>query len=238
MAAHAVATPEQLIEARLDSIEHFLAFPPLASKAAIEREALFKKLAQSGLFMSTTISNIGPILMPYEESKRRLNDDKGRLDFRRKFVHGYLVKDWKEQIEEKLEGYSAAIAKELPNLYNDLKGLYAAGVRFLAGTDVAVVFMYPGFSLHDELAALVRQVGLTPMDALRAATHNPTLYFRNDKIIGSIQKGFVADLVLLDADPLANIANTQRICGVISRGRWFDRSSLNELLKKAALPMR
>ena len=232
VAAHPVAPPEKLLEAKLDSAEHFLSFSSLSSRTAEARGNLFQGLAQSGFFMSTTISNIDhSILVPYEESRQRLNDSESKIDFRRKYVCGYLVEDWKEQVEEKKDGSYRELAKELPALYNDLKGLNAAGVPFLAGTDVAVVFMYPGFSLHDELALLVSRIGFSPMDALRAATHNPAVFFHDEKVMGGIEAGQRADLVLLDADPLEDIRNTRRIRGVVSRGHWLDRSSLDRMLK-------
>ena len=232
LAAHSVAPPEKLLEAKLDSVAHFLSIPALTSIFGQERDRLFKSLAQGGLFMSTTLTNIdNSILISYEQSKLRLDDPAGKVDFRRKYVCGYLVDDWREQIEEKKEEPYRDFPKLLPALLKDLKGLHAAGVPFLAGTDVAVAFMYPGFSLHDELALLVRDLGFSPMEALRAATHNPTLFFRNEKALGAMQPGLAADLVLLDADPLADIQNTKRIYGVMLRGRWLDRPSLDRMLK-------
>ena len=112
--------------------------------------------------------------------------------------------------------------------------MHAAGVRFLAGSDAAVVFMYPGFSLHGELESLVRNVGLSPADALRAATVNPAEFFGLEDELGAVRVGFRADLVLLDANPLEDIQNTRRIAGVVRDGSWFDRDALDALLARAA----
>jgi len=105
-----------------------------------------------------------------------------------------------------------------------------ADVPFLAGTDVGVAFMYPGFTLHDELQGLVKDLGFAPMEALRIAAYHPTVFYGLEKELGSIAAGQAADLVLLDADPLADIGNTRRIRGVMVRGRWLDRADLDRQL--------
>jgi imidazolonepropionase-like amidohydrolase len=106
-----------------------------------------------------------------------------------------------------------------------------AGVGILAGTDTANPYCFPGFSLHDELGLLVR-AGLTPMQALQAATLNPARFMGREKDLGTIEPGKIADLVLLDANPLDNIANTRKITAVVFGGRLFPRSSLDEMLAR------
>jgi imidazolonepropionase-like amidohydrolase len=104
-----------------------------------------------------------------------------------------------------------------------------AGVPILAGTDTAAgVRVYPGFSLHEELELLV-QSGLTPMEALQAATMNAGKYLGLADT-GTIEKGKRADLVLLDANPLADIKNTRKIQSVVLAGRYFSRDALDHLL--------
>jgi len=103
------------------------------------------------------------------------------------------------------------------------------GVRFLAGTDSGgVPYLYYGFSLHDELALLV-QAGFTPMQALETATRDPA-QFLGLKDSGTIEVGKLADLVLLRADPLADIHNTQKIQSLFIAGRQLDRRELDALL--------
>ena len=99
----------------------------------------------------------------------------------------------------------------------------------LAGTDMPQAFVYPGFSLHDELALLV-QSGLTPLEALRAATYNPAEFLGALDSLGTVAQGKIADLVLLDADPLTDIRNTRRISIVIANGRVFDAPARAGLL--------
>ena len=109
------------------------------------------------------------------------------------------------------------------------RDLKTAGVKLLAGTDAPQAFVYPGFSLHDELALLVRS-GLTPLEALRTATYNPAEYLGALDSLGTVSQGKLADLVLLDADPLLDITNTRRISAVIANGRLFDSAARATLL--------
>lgn len=106
-----------------------------------------------------------------------------------------------------------------------------AGVGILAGTDTLNPFCFPGFSLHDELGLLVN-AGLTPMQSLQAATLNPARFLGREKDFGTIEKGKVADLDLLDANPLDDIGNTRKIAGVVLGGKFFPKPSLEEMLAK------
>ncbi|MCI0348917.1 MAG: amidohydrolase family protein, partial [Acidobacteriales bacterium] len=106
------------------------------------------------------------------------------------------------------------------------------GVRFLAGTDTTLPFIYPGFSVHDELALFVR-AGLTPLEALQTATINPARFLGLEQSLGTVQAGKLASLLLLDADPLKDIHNTTRISAVVIHGKLLRRSDLDEMLKAA-----
>jgi imidazolonepropionase-like amidohydrolase len=110
----------------------------------------------------------------------------------------------------------------------------AFGVRFLAGTDVGTPYTYPGFSLHDELTLFV-VAGMTPMQALETAATNPALLLNLSKTWGQVAPGYVANLVLLNANPLVNIQNIQRIDAVITNGKLLDRARLDQLMAEAKL---
>ena len=112
--------------------------------------------------------------------------------------------------------------------------MHRAGVPVLAGTDEAwyQAYTYAGFSLHEELSLLVR-AGFTPAEALQSATIDPARFLGREKDLGSVGKGKLADLVLLSADPLQNISNTQKINTVIVNGRVLDRKALDSLLASA-----
>jgi imidazolonepropionase-like amidohydrolase len=107
-----------------------------------------------------------------------------------------------------------------------------AGVQLLAGTDPPTRDVFPGFSLHDELALLV-EAGLTPLAALQTATRNAAECLGLLESTGTIERGKSADVVLLEADPLADIRNTTRIAAVVLRGKVFDQPALQKLLESA-----
>jgi imidazolonepropionase-like amidohydrolase len=106
------------------------------------------------------------------------------------------------------------------------------GIPFLAGTDVSWHNhnLIPGFSLHDELSLLVN-AGLTPMQALQAATRNAAEALDVLNKTGTIEVGKKADLVLLDANPLEDINNTRKINTVIQAGNFLTRADLNSILE-------
>ncbi|MDQ3684782.1 MAG: amidohydrolase family protein [Acidobacteriota bacterium] len=112
-----------------------------------------------------------------------------------------------------------------------------AGVGVLAATDFArkdAEYPVPraGFDLHDELALFV-EAGMTPMQALQTATRNPAQYLGKSDSLGTIEKGNLADLVLLEANPLETIGNTRRIAAVIVNGRFISKQSLQSILAGA-----
>jgi imidazolonepropionase-like amidohydrolase len=114
-----------------------------------------------------------------------------------------------------------------------VRDMQRAGVGILAGSDAgANEYSVPGFSLHDELAELV-EAGLTPMEALQTATLNPAQYFGMTDAFGTVELGKTADLILLEANPLDNIRNTQKIAGVIMNGRLITKPELHKVLSDA-----
>jgi imidazolonepropionase-like amidohydrolase len=106
-----------------------------------------------------------------------------------------------------------------------------AKTEILAGTDTGDPYVIPGAALQDELAQLV-EAGLTPREALEAATTAPARFFETEKEMGSIEKGKLADLVLLGANPLDDIRNVRKVQGVFSHGRYFGRKELDGLLER------
>jgi imidazolonepropionase-like amidohydrolase len=110
--------------------------------------------------------------------------------------------------------------------------MQAAGVTILAGSDSGPFnsFVYPGASLQDELAMLV-QAGLTPAQALRAATINGARFMGVESRTGTIATGKDADLLLLTANPLTNIANVKKIAAVVSRGKVYQAPELVRMLQ-------
>jgi imidazolonepropionase-like amidohydrolase len=111
-----------------------------------------------------------------------------------------------------------------------VNAMHHAGIPFLAGTDTPPgVYIFPGFSLHEELQRFVA-AGFTPMEALQTATLNPARFLGMQDRLGTIEKGKLADMVLLDANPLDDIRNTQKIAAVVVNGRYFSRADLDKML--------
>ena len=118
--------------------------------------------------------------------------------------------------------------------YSRLVGaLHEAGCDLLLGTDAPNPFVFPGFSIHEELERLVG-AGLTPFEALRTGTANAARFMGQEAEWGRVAPGLRADLLLLEADPFAQIANTRRIAGVMLRGRWLPRAELERKLESEA----
>jgi imidazolonepropionase-like amidohydrolase len=107
--------------------------------------------------------------------------------------------------------------------------LHRAGAGLLLGSDSPQVFNVPGFAIHRELRYLV-DAGLTPYEALRTGTVNAARYFDSEDRIGTVQAGMAADLVLLDANPLADISNSGRVHGVMVDGRWLSKQDISQIL--------
>ena len=128
----------------------------------------------------------------------------------------------------------AMSAFDFPGEVAMLRRFHQAGVPILPGTDFMVQFLFPGSSAQEEVAELVRQVGMTPHEAIQAASRRSAELVGLGSETGTIETGKSADLFLVDADPLADIKNTQRIVGVARQGRFFDRAQLDSLLTEAS----
>jgi len=152
-----------------------------------------------------------------------------------KYVPGIVQGGWVRRARDLTAADSMIVQSYFS--FERTSDLNKAGVKLLAGTDAAQAFVFPGFSLHQELALLVRS-GLTPLEALRTATYNPAEFFDVLDSLGTISQGKLADLVLLDANPLTDIGNTRRISTVIANGRVFDRPALTQLLNHVATAMK
>lgn len=107
--------------------------------------------------------------------------------------------------------------------------MHRAGVPFMTGTDLSGAYVFAGFSLHHELELFV-QAGFTPLEALQAATRNPAIYLGEHRSQGTVERRKLANLVLLEANPLEDIRNTRRINAVILEGRYLPKEALQRML--------
>ena len=143
---------------------------------------------------------------------------------------------WRDFSEKTVKERTAEIwadaHREFPEELKLVGRMYRAGVGILAGSDVYNPYVFPGFSLHDELSLLV-EAGLSPMAALQAATIGPARFMGQEERRGTVEVGKIADLVLLDRDPLADIHNSTSIRAVILGGKLMSRASLDAMLAEA-----
>jgi len=130
---------------------------------------------------------------------------------------------------EEIREIGPAVTRKFLEMVNAMN---SAGVRLLAGSGTpGHPFEWPGFSLHEELEWLVK-AGLTPLEALQAATLNPARFLGKENELGTVERGKLADLVLLDNNPLEDIRNTQRIAAVMANGRYMGKSELQRMLSE------
>lgn len=132
------------------------------------------------------------------------------------------------------EAYSEELARDYLQLRREIiKGLHEEGAGLLLGSDAPQIFNVPGFSVHHELRYIV-DAGLTPYEALRTGTYHAARYLDDLQNSGTIEEGKVADMVLLEANPLEEISNSDSIAGVIYRGNWLSGDEIEERLNAIA----
>lgn len=145
------------------------------------------------------------------------------------YVPGYLRSMWTGENYAKAAPGARRI---VPLMQKVVAGLHSAGVTLLCGTDLANPFVYAGIALHDEMV-LFQEAGIPPTDVLRSATITPAKFFGVADRLGSIEPGKAASLVLVNANPLEDVANARQIEGVFLRGKHYDRAAIDELLAEA-----
>jgi imidazolonepropionase-like amidohydrolase len=147
-----------------------------------------------------------------------------------RYMPRQMVNDWVERVSGiRNAADQAEAAREISLRNRILKALHDEGAVILMGTDAPQLFSVPGFSLHRELAVMA-EAGLTPYQILRTGTVNVAEHLGIADEAGTVAVGKRADLVLLEANPLENIANAQRIAGVVSNGRWLPQSEIQQRL--------
>lgn len=195
------------------------------SYAPEKAEALISAFRENGTWHCPTLS--------FWRNYAFIDDPAMAGDPRLRYVPG----DWDMKEIWFLKGQTAAdlvqVKREYARTLEVVGAMRRAGVGILAGTDTPNIHLFPGFSLHDELAQLVAS-GFTPLEALQAATIEPARFMGTLETMGTVEAGKVADLVLCDGDPTADIRNLGRIHAVVANGRLIDAQGLRDLLEEAA----
>lgn len=208
--------------AGLRSIEHIEGLGALETMRPAERDSLVILAARVETWITPTLIASFQRFRP--DSVTTALVDGTDTSPHRELVSGSLRTFWAEQhalkqFDAPLDSYRQMVTTGLAGM----RRLTSGGVKLLAGTDFATIGSYPGPTLHDELALMVDSLGLTPSQALAAATIEPARYFGIADRLGTVEVGKLADLVVLDGNPIGDIRQTQRIHAVIARGRVVAR---------------
>ena len=190
----------------------------------VKARLLFSTFVRNETWQCPTLRNL-QIVTTHADSGRLMNDD------RVKYFPASMKENWKRVLLLRKTGDSMQRAIYFKQCLNLVAEMQKAGVKILAGTDLASNFLMPGFSLHDELELMV-EAGLSPFEALQTATINPAKFLDRENELGSVESGKIADLVLLDDDPLKGISNIKKIYAVIVNGKLLQRGDLDALLKQ------
>ena len=198
----------------------------LATYDEKKADALFAKFVKNNTWITPTLI--------VRRNNVSFEEDSARYAERMKYLPRYIREYWDPWNNAHLKNRSPerlAAEKLLVKRYLEVVGaMNRAGVKLLAGSDFgANPLLFPGWGVHDEMALMVK-AGLTPMEAIQTATRNPAAFLGLERSVGTIERNKLADMVLLSADPLADISNTLKISAVIFQGKMYDRAALNRML--------
>jgi len=195
--------------------------------------AVSRAIAAAGITVTTSLVTYERIAAQVRDLPALLNDPANQ------YVAPSQLESWQPRNNEYLRSFTpnAEWAPKLASRYafqeKIVQGLHAARVRLILGTDAVGPLWVPGWTVHAELRTLVRN-GFTPFEALQTATVNPAAFLGQAGEFGTVTAGARADLVLVDANPLSDVGNAERIAGVVVHGRWLSRRVLDARLAAIA----
>lgn len=193
------------IQSKQHSIEHFL-------NDYLSEPGNLEKVAKSDVWVC-------PTLYVYNVKNSKAKE----LDANLKYASKRLKKEW-------IRWNNFYTAKDFKG-FEKIGEFVKMGGKIIAGTDCRMQHVIHGFSIHKELEIYVKY-GVSPFNALKSATINAADYLGTLSTTGTIEKGKKADLVLLGANPLEQISNTQKIEGVMTEGQWITKNEITTILQK------
>jgi imidazolonepropionase-like amidohydrolase len=216
----------------IKSLEHALMFQ-LDGKTSEERQLVYK-LMKNTVMSPTLLTSELNRMKTYSELKNRL----AKGDNRDKYLEPSLLDGWKRTHQQRfLEGVMNW-KKTLNRHRSYLREMHEYGLTFVTGTDVAMNYIYPGWSVHEEMKLFVEIIEMTPLEALQAATINAAKLVNLVHDYGSLSENKMASLLVLDENPLQDISNTQKIHWVINNGNIYDTSHRENMLSSLELTMK
>jgi imidazolonepropionase-like amidohydrolase len=238
---------EPMFAERMDAVAHseeflyayFFFGAPDLSRADADARRRFMEIAEERIpALATATAGAGTWVVPNLVAYSMIVDQGKNLAAvlarpETKHLPPRLAAEWQPGQNRYDRKYPPEMAEHMTWRLELLSKLVAAfhgtGVRMMAGTDAPIPGVLPGFSLHDELRLLVA-AGLTPYQALRTATANPAEFLGRSHEFGIVTVGARADLLLLDSNPLLDVANATRRIGVMVRGRWLTENQVRAML--------
>ena len=234
------------IDAGMASSEHLYGFlegcipqnknenPPKSPEEVVSRfsekkfDSLCSVLAKSNMWLCPTL--VVNRAMSY------LNDSIFINDNRMAYLPGYVIEMWNQQLgfytKSQIENHANSTRVRYLFELSLIGKMNEKGVKFLAGTDCPNPYVFPGFSLQDELS-LMAKGGMPALDVLKSATINAAIFMNKKASFGSVETGKLASLILLNKNPLENIENTKTIETVLVRGKVYNRKALDLMLAQA-----
>ena len=192
-------------------------------------EALAQTFARNGTWHVPTLIRLRTMI--------HSDDPQLRADPNLAYVERAKRALWEKLAQDYSTGVPMAAAATFREYYGLQRGIVKLlkqnGVKMLAGSDLGGIWVIPGFGLHQEFRELAA-AGLSPLEVLQMTTLNAAEFLGREATMGTVEEGKHADLVLLDANPLENVANLQRISAVFLRGKHFPRETLDRLKREVA----
>ncbi|HEX8209746.1 MAG TPA: amidohydrolase family protein [Longimicrobium sp.] len=224
---HGGMRPADASAAGMASFEH--GFFPAITESRAGRDSVYRELILNGTAIAPTLVTWRGRVLSGDSLLVLASADAPRL----RYLPARVSQRWRDEAKTRKHETAMDWGAMYRNDVRNLRELAAAGMVVMVGSDAGAPLVVPGFATHDELAQLVEIGGFTPLQALQAATLRPARFMGRADSLGIVAGGRLADLVLLDANPLADIRNTQKIRGVVLNGRYLDRAALDALLADA-----